>query len=244
MADEPLAFSTISSLPADSDYEAICATLRKTARGRWFLEEYARRSRNGDPPTVHSPAQPPGPSIQDEHTSHAQTGLSTAVERLQDLAWTMRERGLDLVTCEQIEALASTILTARSLRDTSDGRLQQLNEVIGHLERRIQEMAESPADHRKAPRSPEVSTEPEPGDFLLELLPSAGCESAQAVAIATPAQLPLDDVAVSLDHELFAPTPPAAAASSPRTEMVPPSASDPLAALNAMSDEEKIALFT
>jgi hypothetical protein len=49
MPAEPLALSTRPPLePADTDYEAICAAVTATARGRWFLDEYARRNRNSD----------------------------------------------------------------------------------------------------------------------------------------------------------------------------------------------------
>lgn len=34
--------------PADTDYDAICAAVTATARGRWFLDEYAKRNRNSD----------------------------------------------------------------------------------------------------------------------------------------------------------------------------------------------------
>ena len=49
MADEPFALSTVPpALPAQGDYDAICATVMESARGRWFLQEYARRNRNAD----------------------------------------------------------------------------------------------------------------------------------------------------------------------------------------------------
>jgi hypothetical protein len=32
----------------DSDYEAILSAIMETARGRWFLAEYARRNRHAD----------------------------------------------------------------------------------------------------------------------------------------------------------------------------------------------------
>src|SRR5262245_24151254 len=49
MPDEPFALSTVPpALPAQDDYEAICATVMESARGRWFLQEYARRNRNAD----------------------------------------------------------------------------------------------------------------------------------------------------------------------------------------------------
>lgn len=49
MPEEPFALSTISPPHAEeSDYAAICATVMESARGRWFLEQYARRNRNAD----------------------------------------------------------------------------------------------------------------------------------------------------------------------------------------------------
>src|SRR5215469_13711051 len=51
MADEVFALSPISSRaaqPDDADYEAIREAFMETARGRWFLGEYAKRNRNAD----------------------------------------------------------------------------------------------------------------------------------------------------------------------------------------------------
>src|SRR5947207_165012 len=49
MADELFALATIpADLPAEADYDALCATIMGTARGRWFLQEYARRNRHAD----------------------------------------------------------------------------------------------------------------------------------------------------------------------------------------------------
>src|SRR5437588_170020 len=49
MADEPFALSTVAPRSEEeSDYEAICAAVMESARGRWFLEEYARRNRQAD----------------------------------------------------------------------------------------------------------------------------------------------------------------------------------------------------
>ncbi|MBX9776176.1 MAG: hypothetical protein K2Y71_17490 [Xanthobacteraceae bacterium] len=50
MPAEPTALSTVppSEPPADADYDAICAAVTATARGRWFLDEFAKRNRNSD----------------------------------------------------------------------------------------------------------------------------------------------------------------------------------------------------
>src|SRR3954447_7637089 len=50
-ADEAFALSPISaraSLPSEADYDAIREAFMETARGRWFLGEYAKRNRNAD----------------------------------------------------------------------------------------------------------------------------------------------------------------------------------------------------
>ncbi len=51
MANQAFALSPISaraSLPGEEDYEAIREAFMETARGRWFLDEYALRNRNAD----------------------------------------------------------------------------------------------------------------------------------------------------------------------------------------------------
>ena len=52
----------------------------------------------------------------------------------------LRERDIDPATCEQIDAVVATILSAAALRDPADPRVRQLADVLGHLERRIQAM--------------------------------------------------------------------------------------------------------
>ena len=51
MAHEVFALSPISAraaLPSEEDYAAISEAFMETARGRWFLTEYAKRNRNAD----------------------------------------------------------------------------------------------------------------------------------------------------------------------------------------------------
>jgi hypothetical protein len=51
MANEAFALSPISAratFPGEEDYAAISEAFMETARGRWFLAEYARRNRNAD----------------------------------------------------------------------------------------------------------------------------------------------------------------------------------------------------
>ena len=202
IVDEFFAVSTIpAALPADEDYDAIYATVIETVRGRWFLEEFAKRNRNAETgailsaierieavirgdrtqqahqsfrlellemakaitdvraevPAVGSPqpAPPPGP----------RSDIFAAAERLRDLIWTQRDRGLDASTCDQIDAIADSILGTAALRDSSDERAGRLGEVLGRLERRINAMLESCAngaitvqDRELAPPTPVATT--------------------------------------------------------------------------------------
>src|SRR5690242_12686245 len=162
MADEPLALSTVPPIAPEDDYDAICAALRQTVGGRRFLEEYARRSRNGGGSAPHGIIEDSNGLSQDEPNSHPQMNVFVLAERLQDLAWIMRERALDQGTCEQMEALGAAILSASSLRDPR--RLQKLGEVLGRLEQRVQRMIEGTTRRAATPHTNEATTEPDPGD--------------------------------------------------------------------------------
>lgn len=48
MSDQAPALRPPPPPPADSDYDSILAAVMETARGRWFLQEYAQRNRNAD----------------------------------------------------------------------------------------------------------------------------------------------------------------------------------------------------
>jgi hypothetical protein len=50
MASEPnvLAIRPVPAVPSETDYQSFCATFSESARGSWFLGEYAKRNRNAD----------------------------------------------------------------------------------------------------------------------------------------------------------------------------------------------------
>ena len=297
MSDGSLAIATIpAGLPADADYDALCQALMASARGRWFLEEYAKRNRNADTGVVLDAIARVEAVVRGEQANRATQGMRiellemaktiaqtradvaeskpapavaematdifAVAGRLQDVAWTMRERGLDMAMCDQIADLSCAILSASSLRNPNDGRAQKLGEVLRSLERRIDAMlsaaSEPPPSDGAADRSahahlaalpfpavaePEaVSAEPEPdaeaAEIDLDPIPLQPPPAPVAAAAPEPSPPPLsaDEEA---DDFLLGPLPlpgaPAAAVSTP---------SDPLAALRALSPEERIALFT
>jgi hypothetical protein len=211
MPDRPFALSLVPPLPpAEDDYDAICATMMESARGRWFLDEYARRNRNADTALVlaaiervesairgerdqqpyqsfrtqllemakaitltraevaeigpQAQARDKGPEAPPANVqvSLARPQILGTAERIADVAWTMRERGFDPKTCDQIEALAASILSAPFLRDTDDQRTHQLSEVLVYLERRVNTMLEAygsaPAVEAQAPSEPSAAS--------------------------------------------------------------------------------------
>jgi hypothetical protein len=97
MANQAFALSPISaraSLPSEEDYEAIREAFMETARGRWFLDEYAKRNRNSDThmvldavarieQTLAAQKQPPPPVVVDRLPA-ALVSIRGAVERAQE----------------------------------------------------------------------------------------------------------------------------------------------------------------
>jgi chemotaxis protein CheZ len=206
MSEEPSAISKIPPVPAaQGDYDSICAALMHTERGRWFLQEYARRNRSADTQVLLAAIERIEAVVCAERNKQAQQGFRTdllemakaitrtraevaevksdaaaraqparpdsdaspvprrpqprdvfaAAERIRDVTWAMRGHGFDPSTCDQLEELAASILSASSLRDPTDHRASKLSEVLQYLERRIDTLLESSADREAAPEPPD-----------------------------------------------------------------------------------------
>src|SRR5581483_7211289 len=196
MADEPLALSTIPDSPAEGDYDAICAAVMHSARGRWFLQEFAKRNRNSDTDRVLDAIGRLEHIVRDNKAEHAHVALrgelldmartiaqaraevadiraddalgacatepETAVppasadrsdmaERMREIAAIMRAHGLDAAARDQIESLASALPAMPSLHDPKNQRAQKLNELLRHLEQRIDRMLEASAAPNQSP---------------------------------------------------------------------------------------------
>jgi hypothetical protein len=184
--------STETSLLPIEDYEAIEAAVKETSRGRWFLEEYARRNRQADTlaivatlerlektikvdraapdidrirldladmaeaivRTKHEIAQ-----IQHEgehgnrfqqasneldaivvQTEGATNAILLNAERIQELAWTLREQGVDDAIADGLDAAATDIYTSCSFQDLTGQRTRKVVTVLRYLESRINAM--------------------------------------------------------------------------------------------------------
>jgi hypothetical protein len=239
MADGSLAISPMPpALPADADYDALCEALMASSRGRWFLEEYAKRNRNADTGLVLDAIARVEAVVRSEQAHQASQGVRiellemartiaqtradvaeaepersvslsaesgtdvfAAAGRLQEVAWTMRERGLDMAMCDQITDLSTAILSASSLRNNpNDGRAQKLAEVLTSLERRIDAMLRAAAEpppsdgsaDRMAPEQPQLSAvalpaEATPQPVELDEQPAAAMATLPEAALSFPA---------------------------------------------------------
>ena len=100
-----------------SDFDTIQAAVMETARGRWFLAEYARRNRMADTRllldaiarldntvTAGPPAQAGAPAP----GALAATAAQIA-ERLADISWDLRERGFADDVCAAVDRQAAAV---------------------------------------------------------------------------------------------------------------------------------------
>lgn len=143
MAHEAFALSPISARaasPTDADFEAIRDAFVETARGRWFLDEYAKRNRNTDTAMVleavarieHSLAvqkeeqqrqalsePPPGEAPSNEPPSNALPEAMTAVRAIVAAA---RESAASVLAGPAFEeAMAPSRKCARVIREIAWG---------------------------------------------------------------------------------------------------------------------------
>ncbi|MGB9367784.1 MAG: hypothetical protein WCE79_17405 [Xanthobacteraceae bacterium] len=179
---------------SEADYEAIEAAVMETARGRWFLAEYARRNRSADTTMLLKALDRIEAVIRGEQSvesvdrirfdlvemskaiartkteiaamkpdadHHGKFGEATeeldsvvqateaatsdileCAERIQEIAWTLREQGLDAEVCDLLDAKATEVYTACSFQDLTGQRTRKVTGVLRYLEGRINAMIE------------------------------------------------------------------------------------------------------
>ena len=177
---------------SEVDYEAIEGAVMETARGRWFLAEYARRNRNADTTMLLKAldriegAMRGQKSIEpvdrirfdlvemskaisrtkaeiasikpdaDDHgkfgeaseeldsvvqaTETATSDILACAERIQEMAWTLREQGVESEVCDLLDANATAVYTACSFQDLTGQRTRKVIQVLRYLEDRINAM--------------------------------------------------------------------------------------------------------
>jgi chemotaxis protein CheZ len=73
-------------------------------------------------------------------TEKATSEILAAVERIQEIAWTLREQGADPAVCDLLDAQAAEAYTACSFQDLTGQRVRRVVKVMRFLESRIDAM--------------------------------------------------------------------------------------------------------
>jgi hypothetical protein len=148
MADDAFALSPISARaaqPSEQDYDAIREAFMETARGRWFLGEYAKRNRNADTRMVLDAVARVEENLAAQKQAAPDNGLAealVAIRRALDAARAAASGAIDGLALE--ETLAPVRKGARVIREIAwrwreigaDGRIcdlldSQVNAIEG-----------------------------------------------------------------------------------------------------------------
>ena len=229
--------------PDEADYHAFCSALSESARGRAFLAEYARRNRNAD-------TRP----------------LLTAIERLQVSLAADPAAPAEVLVKQKLRALLDDITAAQNEIEASVMaiRTAKLADLIAMVEHRLVEIMASamtstvsgPLPREPLPQAPPDTPAEESRTHLAVVPPSDQPElPIPSPAVAQPPPIVLVRAETTMAEVTFAelrPTFPATEAklASPaaRANTDNPSKAsaptDPLAAINSLSEEERLALFT
>jgi chemotaxis protein CheZ len=197
-------------------------------------------------------------------TEAATSDILACAERIQEMAWTLREQGVENEVCDLLDAKATEVYTACSFQDLTGQRTRKVIGVLRYLEDRINAMigiwgldgamAAEAAEARAVDEDRALLNGPAaPGQGLdqadvdMVMGPAAVAPREQIEIVPTeveepaPPLQPADESADNaVEHaapEIAEPMPVEEMRATPRT-------SDPLAPLMALSAEEKIALFT
>ncbi len=77
-----------------------------------------------------------------EATEKATSDILEAAEEIQEVAWTLRERGTDIELCDRIDQRATDIYTACSFQDITGQRTEKVVKALRFIEQRINAMIE------------------------------------------------------------------------------------------------------
>lgn len=73
-------------------------------------------------------------------TEKATSDILASAERVQEIAWTLREQGVDASVCDLLDANATEVYAACSFQDLTGQRIRKVVEVLRFLEARIDAM--------------------------------------------------------------------------------------------------------
>jgi hypothetical protein len=184
--------------PSEGDYQTICDALSESARGRWFLSEYARRNRSAD-------------------TEVLLAALDRIEARLHTDATTLARFR------DELRVLLTTIRLDRPGIAAAPSRALKLAALVDLLERRIDALIEG----KPAPLDEAVQSE----RGHLKLVPPPDEREAPDATLGSSASPEVGPQPTKVEP-------------FPRAPASPEPTADPLAAIMALSEVERIALFT
>jgi chemotaxis protein CheZ len=77
-----------------------------------------------------------------EATEKATSDILESAEEIQEVAWTLREKGTDIELCDKIDQRATDIYTACSFQDITGQRTEKVVKALRFIEQRINAMIE------------------------------------------------------------------------------------------------------
>lgn len=256
MSDESSALATAAfpSSPTDAEYDAIQAALMETARGRAFLAEHARRSRSADIASLLAASERIEAAMREQRIVET----SAPAQPSDGAISTGHQPRIDPTTHSAPQAPSRDDAPASVVAQPSQPTEYRIDQRVPS----ISWFEAKPAPETPAPSAPAPAAEPPKqapssspsannrtaavtADDFADLLFEPGAAHAKPDTLPRPPDASLPDRAET-QPAVAKPTNGAATAAHPARHGAMPASreSDPLAALKAMSDEEKIALFS
>jgi hypothetical protein len=185
---------------SEDDYEAIEAAVMETVRGRWFLSEYARRSRAGEMRQLLDAVGRLEQVVTEQKAAPADPAIRLLVQRLKDvgqnlngIAAEMRLLGTDTELCGRVETQARALggllrLNGQPSGQTSGQALQAPAKVQAHqqpIQPPLQQVLAQPAPE------PVVAVAPQPAPQIIPPPLAITPMRPQVEPVAAPRPLPL-----------------------------------------------------
>jgi hypothetical protein len=163
MPHEPLALpDLLARLPDEADFEAVCAAMMATERGRRFLAEFTARNRSADTNMLVRAIARVEAAIRGEPSAQWSANLNEiaaaieridallaasmasdmypAVEQIQDIAFVLHERPVEQSLCDALDGAIREIADALVRPDDAAGSVRKAAELLRVLAGRISAM--------------------------------------------------------------------------------------------------------
>jgi hypothetical protein len=224
--------------PDEGEYQTFCAALGASARGRAFLAEFARRNRNSDTGPLLTAIERMQSSLAVDTAAPGEALIKQKLRALLDdidAAQSELEANIQAIRSKKLAELVA--LVGRRIADImAPARMATVPEETPEVPARRDETAEEPRAHLAVVPVPEQPELPIPAPAAAQLPPITLVRTDAAMAdVGFVDELPAPPestippaVAEAAEHALSDETPPA----------------NPFASIMALSEEERLAMFT